>query len=359
MNEFRPGLEGVVAFETEIAEPDREGGALRYRGVDIEELVGQVPYEKVWGLLVDQSLEPGMPDPEPYTLERPSGDAPSDLQAATAHLSAEWKLGKLVDIDDQEARDDLARLSATMMSIVAQSARGPDRAPVPDDDVAQGETAAEKFLLRWRGEADPRHVKAVDTYWICTAEHGLNASTFTARVVASTGADCGAAMSAAVGALSGPLHGGAPARVLPMLDKAAEAGDTDTYVRDILDRGQRLMGFGHRVYRAEDPRARLLRRTASELESARFEVAEELERAALEELRRRKPDRVLATNVEFWSAVVLDVAEIPPPLTPAMFACARVAGWAAHILEQKRTGRLVRPSAKYVGPSARSLASVG
>jgi citrate synthase len=358
VNEFRPGLEGVVAFETEIAEPDREGGALRYRGVDIEDLVGHVTYENVWGLLVDEALEPGMPDPEPYVLESPSGDAPSDLQAATARLSAEWKLGKIVDIDDEQAREDLGRLSATMMSIVAQSARGPDRPPVADDVVEQGETSAEKFLLRWRGEADPRHVKAVDTYWICTAEHGLNASTFTARIVASTGADCGAAMSAAVGALSGPLHGGAPARVLPMLDEAAKADDMEEFVRGILDRGQRLMGFGHRVYRAEDPRARLLRRTASELGSPRFPVAEELERVALEELRRRKPDRVLATNVEFWSAVVLDVAEIPPPLTPAMFACARVAGWSAHILEQKRTGRLIRPSAKYVGPAARSLESV-
>ena len=359
MTEFKPGLEGVVAFETMIAEPDREGGALRYRGVDIEELVGYVPYEKVWGLLVDESLEPGMPDPEPYVLESPSGNAPSDLQSATARLSSEWKLGKLVDIDDDQARDDLARLSATMMSIVAQSARGADRPPVPDDVVEQGDTAAEKFLLRWRGEADPRHVKAIDTYWICTAEHGLNASTFTARVTASTGADCGAAMSAAVGALSGPLHGGAPARVLPMLDEVASTGDPAAYVRDLLDRRGRIMGFGHRVYRAEDPRSRILKRTAKELESPRFEVAEALEEAALAELQRRKPDYVIATNVEFYSAVVLDVADIPPDLTPAMFACSRVAGWAAHILEEKRTGRLVRPSARYVGPPARSLESVG
>ena len=358
MNEFRPGLEGVVAFETEIAEPDREGGALRYRGVDIEELVGVMPYEKVWGLLVDESPEPGMPEPEPYVLEAPSGNAPSDLQAATAELSAQWGLGKLVDIDDEQARDDLARLSATMMSIVAQAARGPGQAPVPDDVVAGGETAAEKFLLRWRGEAEPSHVQAIDTYWICTAEHGMNASTFTARVVASTGADCGAAMSAAAGALSGPLHGGAPARVLPMLDAVAASGDPQRYVTDLLDRRERIMGFGHRVYRAEDPRARLLRRTARELGSRRFEVAEELERVALAELHRRYPERVLATNVEFWSAVVLDVADIPPDLTPAMFACARVAGWSAHILEQKRTGRLIRPSARYVGPASRSLTSV-
>jgi len=359
VNVFKPGLEGVVAIQTMIAEPDREGGALRYRGVNIEELVGHVPYEKVWGLLVDESLEPGMPDPEPYEPKGLTGNAPSDLQAETARLSAEWNLKKLVDIDDQEARDDLARLSAQMMSIVAKSAAvGEGRVPASDEVVAQGDTAAEKFLLRWRGEADPDHVKAIDTYWICTAEHGLNASTFTARITASTGADSGAAMSAAVGALSGPLHGGAPARVLPMLDEVARTGDPEGYVKDVLAKRGRIMGFGHRIYRAEDPRSRILKQTAKELGSPRFEVAEALEEAALAELHRRKPDYVIATNVEFYSAVVLDVAEIPPDLTPAMFACSRVAGWSAHILEEKRTGRLVRPSAQYIGPTSRSLSAV-
>jgi citrate synthase len=359
MNEFRPGLEGVVAIQTEIAEPDREGGALRYRGVDIEELVGRVPYEKVWGLLVDENLEPGMPDPEPYEPKSLTGNAPADLQSETARLSTEWDLKKLVDIDSEETRDDLARLSAQMMAIVAQSAAVRDgRQPAGDDVVAEGETAAEKFLLRWRGEADPAHVQAIDTYWICTAEHGLNASTFTARVVASTGADCGAAMSAAVGALSGPLHGGAPARVLPMLDEVARTGDPEGYVKGVLDRRGRIMGFGHRIYRAEDPRSRILKRTAKELGSPRVEVAEELEHVALAALQERHPERVLATNVEFWSAVVLDVAEIPHDLTPAMFASARVAGWSAHIVEEKRTGRLIRPSAQYVGPGTRSLSSV-
>jgi citrate synthase len=143
-----------------------------------------------------------------------------------------------------------------------------------------------------------------------------------------------------------------------MLDAVATSGDPSGYVKDLLDRGERIMGFGHRVYRAEDPRARLLRRTAKELGSPRFEVAEELERVALEELKARKPDRVLATNVEFWSAVVLDVAEVPPPLSPALFACARVAGWSAHTLEQKATGRLIRPSAAYVGPPSRPASSI-
>ena len=315
MTEVREGLEGVVAFRTRIAEPDREGGALRYRGVDIEELVGHVPFEQVWGLLVDESLEPGLPPAEPYAAKDLTGAAPADLQAATAALGGEWRLGKLIDITDAEATEHLRRLSATMISVVAQSARVADgHAGCPS--TARRSTAAsptaERFLLEWRGEADPKHVGAIETYWICTAEHGLNASTFTARVVASTGADCAASLSAAVGALSGPLHGGAPARVLPMLDAVAESGDAEAWVKDALDRHERIMGFGHRIYRAEDPRARLLRRTAKELGAPRFEVAEALEQAALAELHARRPDRVLATNVEFWSAVVLDVADVPP-----------------------------------------------
>ena len=359
MNEFKPGLEGVVAVETEIAEPDREGGSLRYRGVDIEELVGHYPYENVWGLLVDDDLNSKMPAPEPYEPAALTGNAPADLQAETARLAGEWKLGKLNEISDEQAREDLGRLSAQMMEIVARSAAKADgREPAPDDVVAQGDTAAERFLLRWRGEADPRHVKAIDTYWICTAEHGLNASTFTARVVASTGADCGAALSSAVGALSGPLHGGAPAYVKPMLDEVARMGDAERWVQETLAAGKRIMGFGHRIYRAEDPRSRILKRTAKELDSSQVGVAEELEVVALAALQERHPERVLATNVEYYSAIVLDVAEIPPPLAPAMFACSRVAGWSAHILEQKRTGRLFRPSARYVGPGERPASAV-
>jgi citrate synthase len=354
VNDFRPGLEGVIAFETEIAEPDREGSALRYRGVDIEELVGRYPFEQVWGLLVDGSLESGMPPAERIELRDSSGSAMADLQAGLATLGPGWGLSQLVDIGPEEARDDLARLSGAALSIVSQSARG-GRPPVPEAEVARGENAAAQFLVRWRGEADPRHVRAVDTYWVSAAEHGLNASTFTARIAASTGADCAAALSSAVGALSGPLHGGAPTRVLKMLDEVAAGGDADAYVRALLERGERIMGFGHRVYRAEDPRARVLRRTARELGSPRVEVAEALERAALSALRERSPDRVLETNVEFWAAVVLDVAEIPPGMYPAMFGCARVAGWSAHILEQRRTGRLIRPSARYVGAPAHSL----
>src|SRR5215212_9044448 len=354
----RPGLEGVVAFATEISEPDRDGGALRYRGVDLSELAGRVPFERVWGLLVDGDPDPGLPPAGDDVLPVRSGDARADLQAALAMLAPAWGVRPLIDVDAATARDQLARASATLLSFAAQSARGPDLPPVPRSVVDEGRTLAERFLIAWRGEADPRDARAIDAYWVSAAEHGMNASTFTARVVASTGADALAAMSAAIGALSGPLHGGAPSRVLKMLDEVERSGDAAGWVRGALDRGERLMGFGHRVYRAEDPRSRVLRRTAKEIGSTRFEVAEALEQAALAELKARKPDRVLATNVEFWSAVVLDTAGVPPELFTSMFTCARVAGWSAHILEQKREARLIRPTAKYVGPAPRPVADV-
>ncbi len=357
-SEVQSGLEGVVAFATEIAEPDREGGALRYRGVDIEDLVGVVPFEQVWGLLVDGKLLPGMPPAEPHPLYVHSGNPRVDVQAALAMLSPQWGFNELIDISDEEARDNLARASVMTLSFVAQSARGWGKPPVPQHEVDKATSIPERFLIRWRGEADPRHVKAIDAYWCSAAEHGMNASTFTARVVASTGADVAAALSAAVGALSGPLHGGAPSRVLKMLDDVAEMGDAEKYVKQQLDDGQRLMGFGHRVYRAEDPRARVLRRTAKEIGAPRVEVAEAVEAAALAELKVRQPDRVLATNVEFWSAVVLDFADVPPELFTPMFTCARTAGWSAHIMEQKREGRLIRPTAKYIGPGPRPLSDL-
>src|SRR5437763_4328336 len=356
--EVQSGLEGVVAFATEIAEPDRAGGSLRYRGVDIEELVGNVPFEQVWGLLVDGTLLPGLPPAEPYALTVHSGDPRVDVQSALAMLGPQWGFKELIDISDEEARDNLARASVMALSFVAQSARGIGKPPVSQREVDKATSIPERFLIRWRGEANPDHVKAIDAYWISAAEHGMNASTFTARICASTGADVAACLSAAVGTLSGPLHGGAPSRVLTMLDDVEKTGDAEKYVKDLLNRGERLMGFGHRVYRAEDPRARVLRRTAKEVGAPRAEVAESLEEAALKELHARKPDRVLATNVEFWSAVVLDFAGVPPDLFTPMFTCARVAGWSAHILEQKREARLIRPTAKYVGPAPRSVAEV-
>ena len=349
------GLEGVLAFATEIAEPDRGGGSLRYRGIDVEQLVGTVSFDAVWGLLVDDHLDEPLQPADPMPLPLRSGDVRVDLQVAIAALAASWELAPLVDLGADDVRGQLARISAQAIDFVALSARGGEATPVPEAVIANGRTLAERLLLRWRGEADPQQAAAIDAYWVTAAEHGMNASTFTARVIASTGADAAAAISGAVGALSGPLHGGAPARVLQMLDAVERSGDPDAYVAGLLDRGERIMGFGHRVYRAEDPRARALRRIAEQLGSPRLQVAAELERAALSALAQRKPDRVLATNVEFWSAVILDHARVPQTLFTPLFACARMAGWSAHILEQRRSGRLVRPAALYVGEPERPL----
>lgn len=358
-DDFKPGLEGVIAFESEIAEPDKEGSALRYRGVDIDDLVGRVSFGNVWGLLVDDSFDPGLPAAQPLEIPVNSGDVRADVQAAIAALAPIWGFKPLLDISDDEVRDNLARTSVMVLSFVAQSARRQAGLPaIPQSEVDKAKTIVERMMIRWRGEPDPKHVRAIDAYFVSAAEHGMNASTFTGRVIASTGADAAAAISGAIGAMSGPLHGGAPSRVLHMIEAVEKRGDARAYVKELLDKGERLMGFGHRVYRAQDPRSRTLRRTCEELSAPRYEVAKALEEAALTELRERRPDRVLETNVEFWAAVLLDFAEVPAHMFTPMFTSARTAGWSAHILEQKRTGRLIRPSARYIGKGPRKAEDV-
>ncbi|WP_280424677.1 citrate synthase 2 [Nocardia carnea] len=353
-DDFVSGLEGVVAFTTDIAEPDKDGGALRYRGVDIEDLVtNRVTFGDVWALLVDGEFGHGLPPAEPFPLPVHTGDVRVDVQAGLAMLAPIWGYQPLLDIDEATARENLARASVMALSYVAQSARGIYQPAVPQRRIDECTTVTERFMTRWKGDPDPRHTEAIDAYWVSAAEHGMNASTFTARVIASTGADVAAALSGAIGAMSGPLHGGAPARVLPMIEEVERTGDARALVKGILDRKEKLMGFGHRVYRAEDPRARVLRDTARRLAAPRYEVAAALEQAALAELRERRPDRAIETNVEFWAAVMLDFAEVPAHMMPAMFTCGRTAGWCAHIMEQKKLGKLVRPAAIYTGPGPR------
>jgi citrate synthase len=356
--DFRPGLEGVIAFESEIAEPDKEGGALRYRGVDIKDLVGHVSYGQVWGLLVDGELDPGLPPAEPFPIPVHTGDIRVDVQSAIAQLAPLWGFKPLLDIDDDEARENLARASVMAMSFIGQAAHGTGSPMVPQSEVDKGRTIPERFMIRWRGEPDPRHVEAIDAYFISAAEHGVNASTFTARVVASTGADVAACLSGAIGALSGPLHGGAPSRAQHMIEGVEQMGDATRYVTSVLDRKERLMGFGHRVYRAYDPRAAVLRDTCARLGAPRYEVALELEKAAIAQLADRYPNRRMETNVDFWAAVLLDFAEVPGEMMTPLFVAARTAGWSAHILDQNRTGRLIRPSSRYVGPGPRPLSDV-
>ncbi|MDT5180072.1 MAG: citrate synthase, partial [Mycobacterium sp.] len=234
---FVEGLEGVVAFTTQIAEPDKDGGALRYRGVDIEDLVTQhVTFGDVWSLLVDGRFGHGLTPAEPFPLPIHTGDVRVDVQAGLAMLAPIWGYQPLLDIDDDTARDQLARASVMALSYVAQSARGIYQPAVPQRTIDECATVTERFMTRWKGDPDPRHVEAIDAYWVTAAEHGMNASTFTARVIASTGADVAASLSGAVGAMSGPLHGGAPARVLPMIEEVERSGDARAVVKAILDR---------------------------------------------------------------------------------------------------------------------------
>ena len=262
----------------------------------------------MWALLVDGRFGHGLPPAEPFPLPIHTGDVRVDVQAGLAMLAPIWGYKPLLDTDEATARDQLARASVMALSYVAQSARGIYQPAVPQRVIDECPTVTARFMTRWQGEPDPRHVEAIDAYWVSAAEHGMNASTFTARVIASTGADVAASLSGAIGAMSGPLHGGAPARVLPMLEEVERTGDARGLVKRILDRGDKLMGFGHRVYRAEDPRARVLRGAAERLGAPRHEVAVALEQAALAELRERRPDRAIETNVEFWAAVILDFA---------------------------------------------------
>ena len=261
--DFVPGLEGVVAFHTAIAEPDRDGGSLRYRGVDIDDLVGNVGFEDVWALLVDDEFGAQLPiDTSGPAFS--SGDVRVDVQASLPLLAPARGFGPLLDITDEQARDHLAQTTAAVLSYAAHSARG-DRPAVSTKRLEDCSTVVERFMTSWLGEPSPEQVQAIDAYWVSAAEHGMNASTFTARVVASTAADVPACITGAIGSMSGPLHGGAPARVLPMVKEVEANGDPFGLVSGILDRKERLMGFGHRVYRAEDPRARVLRRTCREL----------------------------------------------------------------------------------------------
>jgi len=362
------GLEGIVATTSSICWIDGDAGVLSYRGIDIHELAERSTFEEttflLWfghlpnsGELADftkKLAEARKLDPKIIELLRsvPSSGSPMEiLRTAVSLLS-------LYDTDEKDNSHDANvrkayRLTSQIAMIVAILDRIRKGKPVVDADPTLSHAANFLWMLNGDKPSDTA-VRTFDIALILHADHELNASTFAARVIAATLADIHSAITGAIGALKGPLHGGAPARVLPMIQEVERTGDAEQLVRSTLDRGERLMGFGHRVYRAEDPRARVLRTTAKRLGAQRYEAAAALEQAALSELRDRRPDRAIETNVEFWAAVILEFAEVPAYMMPAMFTCARTAGWSAHILEQKRLGKLVRPAALYAGPDART-----
>ena len=349
------GLDGVPAAETVLSHVDGERGELIVAGERVGDLAGKASFESVtarlWSGATGKSLTEAdvraalgaarerafarLPDLLPATRGLSIVDG---FRAAVAGLRAENGL-------DHEAA--IVGAFPVIAGALVQQAKG--RAPVaPDANIGHAADTL-KMLLGHRPEA--RNAAALDTYYVTVCDHGMNASTFTTRVVASTQADLFAAVTAGYCALTGPLHGGAPEPVLEMLDAIGKRERIKPWVDDALARGERLMGFGHRVYRVRDPRADVLKAAIERLsaEGADLPFAGEVEAYIREALRRKNPNRPLETNVEFFTAILLDALSIPRQAFTPIFAVARAAGWTAHAREQQRIGRLIRPSSSYVG----------
>jgi citrate synthase len=359
---YSPGLEGVLAGETSLAKVDGANGRLIYRGYPIVELVKGGTYAQVAELLwtgewPDSAHLPcaRLPEAVLTALRALPADAhPMDaLRTATSVWGAVTRPGWPPTVEQARA------LTALAPSALAAFARLRDRnEPVEPDSELE---LAAGFLYQLTGESpDPAAARALDAYFITGAEHGFNASTFAARVITSTQSDIASAVCGAIGALKGPLHGGAPSEVVNQLHEIGSVEHAEQWIDDALDRGERLMGFGHRVYRAYDPRAAALRTVAEGMASMAewLKLAVAVEDVALRKLAERHPERPLKTNVEYYAAAVLQGIGLPPDLFPATFALARHAGWTAHVLEQASANRLIRPDVRYVGPEERSLPGV-
>jgi len=357
------GLENVVVGETRLSHIDGARGQLVLSGYDATVLARDRSFEDVWGLLHDGALPEGEAfarrvarlRAEPLAVDllvalaRRPGAPMAQLQAAIAGTGAAWTLRPWYEREPDELAEEALRIGAIVPALVAALWRlGRGLEPVPAD--ASLGHAADYLRMLHGVSAGGAEVRALDRYLVLAAEHGMNASTFTARVIASTGADVAAAFAGAAGAFAGPLHGGAPSLVLDMLDEIEKPERAPDWLDEALRGKRRIMGFGHRVYRAEDPRAACLRETAVELGGDRIELARLVEEEALRRLRAAKPDRALYTNVEFWAAIVLERVGVPRELFTSTFAVARAAGWASHVIEQAHDNRLIRPTAVYRGP---------
>jgi citrate synthase len=357
-----PGLEGILAGETSIAKVDGAHGSLIYRGYPIGEMVRGGTYAQVAELLwtgewPDEMRLPTAPLPEAVVTALralPPKTHPMDaLRTSVSVWGAINRPGWPPTVDDARA---LTALAPSALAAFARLRQGLE--PVEPD--ANLELAA-GFLYQLNGEVpDAAAARALDAYFITGAEHGFNASTFTARVITSTRSDIASAVVGAIGALKGPLHGGAPSEVINQLHEIGSADRAEKWARETIERGERIMGFGHRVYRAYDPRAAALRDVAEGMAGMAdwLSLAVSVEDTVLRVLAEMKPGRVIKTNVEYYAAAVLQGVGLPSDLFPATFALARHAGWTAHVLEQAGANRLIRPDVRYVGPAERSLPAV-
>ncbi|MFK0135670.1 citrate synthase/methylcitrate synthase [Streptomyces murinus] len=363
------GLAGVVVTETEIGDVRGREGFYHYRQYSAVDLAATRRFEDVWHLLVHGTL----PDagraaafaaetaalrrlPEEVRASLPAIAAASrvsgplaGLRTGLSLLGAARGFRPLYDLDaDRRRADTLAACAAVPTLLTALYRLGRGLEPVePREDLPY----AANYLYMLTGSVpDPRRARAVEQYLISTIDHGFNASTFTARVIASTGADAAACLTGAMGALSGPLHGGAPSRALDTLDAIGTPDRVDAWIRERVLAGERIMGFGHAVYRTEDPRSRMLREIALGFGGPRVEFAVEVERRVEAVLAELKPGRELHTNVEFYAGVVMELCGLPREMFTPTFAAGRVVGWSANILEQAADSKIIRPAARYVGP---------
>jgi citrate synthase len=353
------GLESVVAAETVLSDVDGAAGRLVLRGHELEDLAGRVPFETVVHILWSGFFD-GLPDAAamPAALGAARAEVFARLPAFPADMSATecLRIG-LAHVADGDGFDVALRLVAAGPVFTAAAVRRMQgRAPVAPDPTLSH--AADFLRMHAGAPADKDAATALDAYLVTIADHGLNASTFAARVVASTQAGLASAAVAGISALKGPLHGGAPGPVLDMIDAIGTPANAEPWIDAALQRGDRLMGFGHRVYRVRDPRADALKTAIVKLPktTGRLAFAEAIESAALHKLAARYPTRRLETNVEFYTALLLEALQIPRAAFTCVFACGRLAGWIAHAREQLATGRLVRPMSVYVGPSVRAAA---
>jgi citrate synthase len=356
---YSPGLEGVLAGETSLSKVDGVNGRLVYRGYRIGDLVEHGTYPAVANLLWTGDWDPHhrlATGPIPESVLTTLRALPRDAKPMDALRTAISAWGATQALSYPPTVDQARSLTAFSPSALAAFARirGGEEpiAPDPSLDLVEG------FLYQLNGQRpDPATVRALDAYFVVGAEHGFNASTFTARVVTSTNSDLASAVCGAIGTMKGPLHGGAPSEVVDQLAKMGSVERAEQWLRDALDRHERLMGFGHRVYRAYDPRAAALRKVAEGMEHKPewLQLAIAVEDVALRLLAERHPERALRTNVEYYAAPVLMGVGLTPDLFPATFSLARHAGWTAHALEQAASNRLIRPDVRYVGPAERDL----
>jgi len=336
------GLEGVVVAETRLSDVDGERGRLIIAGHDVESLTGRASLEDVGELLLGRPLKLGPARAAAFERLPALGDALARddgmdaLRASVAHQPGD--------------ADANAVIASVGVFAAAWARRKKNLPPIPPDP----SLPHAHDVLRMIDSVTPARVAALDAYLVTVSDHGMNASTFAARVVASTGSDLTSSVVAAIGALKGPLHGGAPGPVLDMLDAITEPSRAIEWLESELAAGRRIMGMGHRIYRVRDPRAAVLESAIERLEQSglktqRLVLARAVERAAASVLAAKYPNRPLAANVEFYTAVLLDAVGLPRTLFTPMFAVGRVVGWVAHVDEQRATGRLIRPASKYVG----------